>query len=216
LPQMSGTTDTLESVSFVDRDIGWIAGQNGTVLHTTNGGIYWEALESGTTNWLRSIHFTDVLTGWVTGRGGKILHTSDGGVNWTDQSITDIDLNDIFITGLNHGWAVGDGGTILHGKNTGFVGVKTLGAPHSAFVIKAYPNPFDKQTTLSYSLQKSSFVNLTVFDITGHIISRTSHGMQAGGAHEILFDGEDLPDGVYVFELQTNEYIHTSKLIKLQ
>jgi hypothetical protein len=212
---MSGTTDTLECVSFINNEIGWVAGQNGTILHTTNGGINWESIESGTTNWLRSIHFTDALTGWVTGRGGKILQTSDGGANWTDQSITDIDLNDIFITGLNHGWAVGDGGTILHGENTGFVGVKTLGAPHSAFVVKAYPNPFEKQTTLSYSLQQSSFVNVTVFDITGHMISRTSHGMQPMGTHEILFDGAGLPAGIYYFELKTGEYIYTSKLIKL-
>ena len=151
----------------------------------------------------------------MTGRGGKILHTTDGGINWTDQAITDIDLNDIFITGQNHGWAVGDGGTILHGEKTGFVGVKNLPLPVLKNLIRVYPNPFDTQVSLSYKLQQNSLVSLTVYDITGHIVSRTSHGMQPRGMHEIVYNAKAFPAGIYFFKLKTNEHIQTCKLIKL-
>ena len=39
ITQLSGTTEGLRSVSFTDANNGWAVGDNGNILHTTNGGV---------------------------------------------------------------------------------------------------------------------------------------------------------------------------------
>lgn len=81
--QVSTTGQPLESVCFVDSSLGWVVGDSGIVLHTTNGGNNWIRQISGTTRSLLSVSFCDPLNGWATGNGGTLLKTSDAGSTWT-------------------------------------------------------------------------------------------------------------------------------------
>ena len=38
---MTGTTERLHSIDFVDNLHGWVVGSDGVILHTSNGGIDW-------------------------------------------------------------------------------------------------------------------------------------------------------------------------------
>ncbi|MDI6829135.1 MAG: YCF48-related protein, partial [Armatimonadota bacterium] len=71
---------------FLDENNGFVVGQAGTILKTTNGGSVWQPLTSGTSATLYSIIFADSLNGWIVGSGGVVLKTVDGGANWTDLS----------------------------------------------------------------------------------------------------------------------------------
>ncbi len=97
---------------------GWSIGQNGTIVHTTNGGATWEAQESGTTAELHCVYFVDSQVGWVVG-DKVILHTSDGGENWDLQSTTT--ANAVYFFDSLTGWAVGPSGAILHTVDGGAV-----------------------------------------------------------------------------------------------
>lgn len=56
----------LRSVFFVDGQRGWAAGDYGTLIATTDGGVTWTPQNSGTENWLRSIRFlADGRRGWA-------------------------------------------------------------------------------------------------------------------------------------------------------
>jgi photosystem II stability/assembly factor-like uncharacterized protein len=46
---------------------------NGTLLHTTDGGVHWSTEPSGTTHPLERLFFTDQSHGWAVGFGGTIL-----------------------------------------------------------------------------------------------------------------------------------------------
>jgi photosystem II stability/assembly factor-like uncharacterized protein len=85
--QTSGTSNDLHDVQFIDSQTGWIAGDNGTILKTTNGGTTWSPLTSGLSQDLYAVFFINSSTGWVTGDGGKILKSTDGGSSWTPQSL---------------------------------------------------------------------------------------------------------------------------------
>ena len=50
------------SIHFVDTNVGTAVGMNGTILHTTNGGVVWTAQTSGVTNSLYSVFFTNVFS----------------------------------------------------------------------------------------------------------------------------------------------------------
>ena len=106
--QNSGTTTQLTAISFVDQNNGWISGEIGTMLHTTDGGQTWNYQTVPTPYGLYSVFFTDAQNGWTTGEGGNIFHTTDGGQNWVSQLTSiPIDLHDLFFINADTGWAAG-------------------------------------------------------------------------------------------------------------
>ncbi|HAS40779.1 MAG TPA: hypothetical protein DCS93_09885 [Microscillaceae bacterium] len=86
--QNSGTNQNLQSVFFVDDQIGYAAGDgilSSTLLKTTNGGATWTSLPTNiNTGEVLNIYFTGASAGWVKTQTG--LHqTTDGGVTWTKR-----------------------------------------------------------------------------------------------------------------------------------
>jgi len=104
----------LSGVAFADADHGWMVGDYGTVLVTSDGGTTWTRQDTGTTEHLYALDFTDALHGWAVGSAGTILVTSDGGTTWTPQtSAVTEPLYDVEFVDDLHGWAVGELGLIL-------------------------------------------------------------------------------------------------------
>ncbi len=113
LPGDGSTTD-FESVFFIDANTGWIAAEDGKILHTTDGGSAWEAQTVATSRDLESIFFVDTNRGWTVGDSGNIFHTNNGGTSWNLQtSGTPKDLKSVFFIDATTGWAAGDAAAIL-------------------------------------------------------------------------------------------------------
>ena len=85
IPQNSGTTQNLNAVYFTDANTGYVAGDSGIILKTSDGGNQWIILNSGATGELRSIYFITPVTGYIAG-DDVILKTEDMGSTWTDIS----------------------------------------------------------------------------------------------------------------------------------
>jgi photosystem II stability/assembly factor-like uncharacterized protein len=116
------TRADLRSVFFLpgQNQVGWAVGENGTILHTENGGSRWQIESSGTSKDLRSVTFATPRSGWAVGEYGVILHTEDAGNSWHIQSnLTQEDLRSVAFTTPQSGWAVGDTET-LHTENGGY------------------------------------------------------------------------------------------------
>jgi len=80
-----------------------------------------------------------------------------------------------------------------------------------------FPNPFNPQTTISYSLPQASTITLTVYDIMGQEIATLLHNdKKAAGSHKILFDATNLPSGTYFYRLQTRDYMETKKMLLIK
>ena len=117
MQQNSGTTKGLYSICFLNENIGWIAGEDGTILKTTDAGNSWISQSISTPDNIRIIFFTDSLNGWVDlyewtpFRHGSIYHTTDGGDSWFSQfTIADYGLLSLFFTDNLNGWVVGTNG----------------------------------------------------------------------------------------------------------
>lgn len=80
--EQSGTTQDLYSVRFLDSNTGFVAGNNGTLLKTTNGGIFWIQQQTGTNNSFYSMCFPTPNTGYIVGTGGVLVKTTNAGLNW--------------------------------------------------------------------------------------------------------------------------------------
>ncbi len=110
----------LKAVHFINPSSGWVAGENGTVMKTSDGGINWTLLTTNTTQTLRGIYFYDMNKGWACGDQGTILATTDGGINWQAQnSGTTNQLTGIqFVTSAT-GWIVGLNNKLLKTTDEG-------------------------------------------------------------------------------------------------
>ncbi len=119
----TGTDSSLHSVYFVDRNSGWIVGNNGTILHTSDGGDSWNEQNSNSTENLNRVYFFDNFTGWIAGDNNLVLFTEDGGKQWSERrpsSVSDQHIIDISFADWRRGWvAGGPGGHIYYTDNSG-------------------------------------------------------------------------------------------------
>lgn len=76
-----------------------------------------------------------------------------------------------------------------------------------------WPNPFQTQTKIQYQLASSLNVSFSVHDLLGREIETIQEGMQSVGEHEIVFDGSNLPAGVYRYELVVGSQRHQGDLV---
>jgi len=114
------TMENLFGVEAYGRDNAWVVGFEGTILHTTDGGLNWETQKGPENVDLYDASFVDAQRGWSVGKFGTILHTTDGGKNWIKQeSGTKERLFDVCFIDTHRGWVVGTMGTILHTKDGG-------------------------------------------------------------------------------------------------
>ena len=104
----SGISESLNDVYFIDSNVGWAVGMNGSIIKTSDAGTTWLTQISGTNNELKSVHFIDTNVGWIVG-GNTILKTTDSGISWVKHiTNTDYWLNSVFFVSQNDGWAVGE------------------------------------------------------------------------------------------------------------
>ncbi|MEZ5401824.1 MAG: YCF48-related protein [Bryobacteraceae bacterium] len=109
----------VRSMAFVDAKRGFVVGDNGALLKTTDGGNQWTPARPPVENDFREIFFLGER-GWLAGYGGTMLHTADGGETWTPQDTgTRQSIEAIYFVDANRGWGVGWAGTVLRTVNGG-------------------------------------------------------------------------------------------------
>lgn len=80
-----------------------------------------------------------------------------------------------------------------------------------------YPNPFNPSTTISYQLPKESYIELTIFGMTGREVASLVDRYENAGSHEVIFDARDLPSGIYFARLTVDgEQSMVQKLVLMK
>ncbi|MCB0401751.1 MAG: gliding motility-associated C-terminal domain-containing protein [Flavobacteriales bacterium] len=131
--QNSGVTVHLNSTCFTSKTVGWVAGDQGAILHTTDAGMNWILQNSNEINDLNGITFFDNTTGWCVGDNGVILKTHDGGTSW--QALSSGVTNNLYSISCSYLdpnilWACGDA-TILFSSDGGSSWTQQFNLPNS-------------------------------------------------------------------------------------
>lgn len=92
----------------------------------------------------------------------------------------------------------------------GSVGVEDIAYD---FGLTSYPNPFDQQTTVSFNLDNTKEVELTVYDVIGKQVMTLAKGNLSEGQHTFNIDGTALKAGVYFVKLKAGNVERTMKII---
>jgi N-acetylneuraminic acid mutarotase len=84
-----------------------------------------------------------------------------------------------------------------------------------------YPNPFNPETTIQYQVAKSAEVKLAILNLLGQHITTLVDEAQSVGVYSVQWDGKDdtgkaVASGVYLYRLQTNQFVQVKKLALLR
>ncbi len=76
-----------------------------------------------------------------------------------------------------------------------------------------FPNPFNPSTNIRFSLPKASNVQLTVHNIIGQKVTTLVNQKMTAGSHSETFDASGLPSGVYIYQLKTDGFSESRKML---
>jgi hypothetical protein len=79
-----------------------------------------------------------------------------------------------------------------------------------------YPNPFNPTTKIKYQISDVGFVTLRVYDVLGNEVALLVNEKKEIGNYEVSFDASNLSSGVYIYQLNVNEFINTKKMVLMK
>ena len=79
-----------------------------------------------------------------------------------------------------------------------------------------YPNPFNPSTSIKYSLAEASDVSLKVYDVLGKEVATLVNSTQNTGSYDVNFDASNLASGLYIYTLQTGNFVSSKKMMLLK
>jgi hypothetical protein len=80
----------------------------------------------------------------------------------------------------------------------------------------AYPNPFNAQTIINYSLPDEAHIKIAVYNPLGQKVVSLFDGVMQAGEHKITWDASEFPSGVYFARLQSDDRSEDIKMVLLK
>ena len=94
---------------------------------------------------------------------------------------------------------------------------ETNDSPRVFALEQNFPNPFNPTTTIAFSLPVPGNVKLVVYNLFGQTIKVLVNNYRSKGKHQVHFDGNGLPSGVWYYALEVNgQLISTKKMTLLK
>ena len=200
---------------------------NGNVLGGTFGcgGLYLSA--DSCTNWTQissvipqaslSIETGGTLVG--TENLGVFLFSDNGdSLGSRNDGLTNLNIHTLTIDNNNYVYAGTDNGVWQRSLSdiTSAEEEQTNELPSVFLLSQNFPNPFNPSTKIKYSVPQSSQVQIKVFDVLGNEIARLMDEEKSVGTYELTWNAENLPSGVYFYQLRAGDFIQTKKMILLR
>ncbi len=87
--------------------------------------------------------------------------------------------------------------------------------------VRTYPNPFNPETQISYTLASSQNVQIQIYNVSGQLIRTYDQGYQPAGTYSVRWDGRNqggdmTASGVYLCRIQAGPYQVTDRMVLLK
>ncbi len=129
--------------------------------------------------------------------------------DWVNIYCTDSDGN------------VREKGRELDGVMYSITGVEDTVKPEELRIIRNYPNPFNPETTIEFTLPNESFINLSIYNIMGQKVHELAPVTLSAGTHTVRWDGtsdsgQSVSSGVYIARITMGENVATRSMMLLK
>jgi hypothetical protein len=200
--------------------------QNNGVYITTNNGANWSQT-SLNNMWISSFAvsgtnlFASVSQALSNVDNGVYL-TTNNGVNWVkkNQGLGSGFASSVYSLFVynNYIYAATYDSSVYRRSISDIIGINMISSevPNKFSLAQNYPNPFNPITKIKFSISKSAFVKLKIFDAIGREVIQLINENLALGTYETDFDGNELPSGIYYYKLETKDFIETKKMTLLK
>ena len=84
--------------------------------------------------------------------------------------------------------------------------------------VKVFPNPFTTQTAVEFELLAAGNISIQIYDLTGKCLKSSQQTTFTQGLHKIYWNGKNnagnvMDNGIYIFELRSENFITKDKII---
>lgn len=200
------------------------AGTKTGCYKSTNGGTSFTATScpGGQTNAVLVNSGSAIYEGVYAGtESNGVYWSTNGGSSWTqiNQGLIDLSVNCLSLSENTYVYAGTQGGGIHRWSIAVGSEEHARGEPHRTFY--AMPNPVKTRTTVHYSLEQNSGVNLSIFDVQGRLVETLINDVQPAGEYALTWGltsshGHRVAAGVYFCKLETGTHAAVYKLIVIQ
>ena len=199
----------------------WLDGVDALASHTVNmtglGGILdstGAAPDSAATY--------NVMISGQAGNGGRSAFLAFDPIALNTQSAMPHDAGYVWVGAHNYSGAnVSPFALAYEGLDAGVNTDNEIAMPNRFELKGNYPNPFNPSTSIAYSIDLNSNVNVTVYSLLGEEIATLFAGDVTPGTHEVRWNGVDnagvaVASGVYIYRVEANNQALTGKMMLLK
>jgi len=98
---------------------------------------------------------------------------------------------------------------------------EVAGIPKTFALNQNYPNPFNPTTFIKYDLPKEAIVKIVIYDLMGRKVRTLLNEKQNAGYKSITWNGRDnngqmVSSGMYIYQMITDEFQKTKKMMLLK
>jgi carboxypeptidase family protein/immune inhibitor InhA-like protein/flagellar hook capping protein FlgD len=157
---------------------------------------------------------TENASGTVAGNGGSVTVT-------VTFDATDLVEGDVLVADLVIGNNAGDDVIIpVTLTVTGSIAGETLPVLHT-ILNNNYPNPFNPNTNIAYSIKDAAKVTLEVYNVKGQLVKTLVNDHRETGHYNANWNGKDnssktVASGVYFYKMKAGNYVSTKKMILMK
>jgi len=86
---------------------------------------------------------------------------------------------------------------------------------------KNYPNPFNPETSITYTLTAPAAVNVQIYNMAGQLVQSYQMGYQNEGTHSVRWDGvmnggQAAPSGVYIYRITAGDQSYSNRMLLMK
>lgn len=193
----AGNLEQTSSGSGAGPSIRWVS-----IMHVTDGTVYMVATSTG-------LYATNALNGlstvWVQ-QGSSTIGNSVCDMIDTRES-------DGLVVIATHASGIYSAHIV---STSDITTVQSLLAAKAEPELKNYPNPVSQSTTIEFSLNKETKVNLQIWDNCGRVIETLVNETMPAGKHSVMYDAGRLRSGIYYYSLVADDKRKTNSMIILK
>lgn len=95
------------------------------------------------------------------------------------------------------------------------VSVKNISEVVSDYkLFQNFPNPFNPETNIKFSLSENTGVSIRIYDINGRLVRILINNVKlSAGIYSVTFDAKNLSSGIYFYKFEAGNFIDIKKMI---
>jgi hypothetical protein len=127
-------------------------------------------------------------------------------------------LNDAADSLTADGWALFDSSVVwaMGAEVSSSVEELSLGLPSDFVLYDNYPNPFNPETHIAFSIPTENRVRLSIWNALGEKVTTLMDEVRPAGKYTAIFDASEFSSGVFFYKLEAGSYTLTKKMLFLK